>query len=88
MKEAWYDKLDNHSKKAWKVLVLDTGGGSLVHLDTNFTLFCMLHLIRPLFLPPYHTKAEVRCKDGWSNDPVCIGCPSVSSGIERSIRSA
>ncbi|CAE7239768.1 unnamed protein product [Symbiodinium natans] len=39
------------------VLVLDSGGGSHIHLSPTFTMACVAKNIRPLFLPPYTTNA-------------------------------
>ena len=39
------------------ILLLDSGGGSLLHLSPDFTLACFSKKIRPLFFPPYSTSA-------------------------------
>ncbi|CAE7565729.1 unnamed protein product, partial [Symbiodinium sp. CCMP2592] len=39
------------------VLLLDTGGGSLIHLTPGFTIACEAKNIRPVFFPPYATAA-------------------------------
>ena len=39
------------------LLLLDSGGGSLIHLTPEFTIFCDAASVRPFFFPPYATAA-------------------------------
>ena len=48
-----------HDMKATEpvVLIIDSGGGSLIHLSTDFTMLCWARNLRPFVLPPYVTSA-------------------------------
>ena len=39
------------------LLLLDSGGGSLIHLSPDFTIACEAKTLRPLYFPPYSTAA-------------------------------
>ena len=75
LKECLLDVFDNDGRgDASKVLIMDTGGGSGLHVSPEITLLCMQHNIRPWVLPSYTAKALMaldqtphgQCESEWA----------------------
>ena len=59
--EVWFQSLPQAVRDKQKVMLMDTGGGSLVHMSPEWTQWAFWRSTRPKHLHSYLTKAFMPC---------------------------
>jgi hypothetical protein len=93
LKETWLDRISEDDRRAWKVLILDSGGGGLLHLSLDLYRFFEHYRVRAYFLSAYCTKAFMpldqtvhqQAKQRWTKHRLVVGRSLASLSVAKAL---